>query len=863
MAAPLGLPHPESAPPPPERSIEERAAWLQQHTCLGALAAEVTVAIATRLQVSVFAANRRLALEDSQPDTLYILRSGRLERYRSRRTSMADVTELQPGAVLHLRSLLLDQPTDHTVVTLDSCELWQLPAPRLREIDQAYPVLRQRLSELLAQEVEQLSAQLLYEQERQQALLPHRIPRVSRGVVGASRYAQRLRQKVRQATRSSPDAEGRRPPVLIFGEPGLEKDNLAALIHFGSANKKEPLIKVECETLRAADLFGRGESRPGLLDWLGTGTLLLNNIHDLAPELRPPILELIKTGTYTPVSQSGQAPPAPKKSSAWILMISEQTLAPFAKAAQQQIKVPPLRVRKADIENQVTYYLQLYCRQQGLDLRPRLTPEALRRLQSYAFPGNLRELEDLVQRALEQSEQPQLLTEEVFWSASEKQSRFRVNLLNVYPGLRRLLRSPWWPDRINFGFTSWFYALVVIILFVGPQTRDANAALNMFWTWWWPVILLLFPLVGRLWCAFCPFMIYGEITQKLSLWLWPRQLGSWPRQWAERWGGWILYAGFAAILVWEELWNLENTAYLSGWLLLIITAGAMVCSALFERRFWCRYLCPIGGMNGLFAKLSIIELRGQRGVCSASCTTYQCYKGGPEKGEGQATNGCPIYSHPAQLMDNRNCVLCMTCLKACPHRSVELNLRPPAIELWSTHTPLASEVALLLLLWGAVLVHRLPQLAELLQMPWLLSSFWWHGLATVGLLAAPAALAWGIHRLSCWCRLSPGPLVQVAYGWLPAVLLGSLAHYLTLGLTEAGQIVPVTLATAGLAAVGPTVVAHPAVIAFLQATALLTGLLLSMVLLQRISQRSWRRLLPLHGLTLAMTALMYRLIVMG
>ena len=56
----------------------------------------------------------------------------------------------------------------------------------------------------------------------------------------------------------------------------------------------------------------------------------------------------------------------------------------------------------------------------------------------------------------------------------------------------------------------------------------------------------------------------------------------------ERWGGWFLFGLFAAILVWEEVWDLPNTAYLSSWLLLLITGGAMVGSYFFERRLWCR-----------------------------------------------------------------------------------------------------------------------------------------------------------------------------------------------------------------------------------------------------------------------------------
>ena len=94
----------------------------------------------------------------------------------------------------------------------------------------------------------------------------------------------------------------------------------------------------------------------------------------------------------------------------------------------------------------------------------------------------------------------------------------------------------------------------------------------------------------------------------------------------------------------------------------------MLGSLLFEKRFWCRYLCPVGGMNGLFAKLAITELRAQVGTCSGSCSSYGCFKGGPAVGEGLATPGCPLATHPAHLADNRNCVLCLTCAKACPHR---------------------------------------------------------------------------------------------------------------------------------------------------------------------------------------------------
>jgi len=99
-------------------------------------------------------------------------------------------------------------------------------------------------------------------------------------------------------------------------------------------------------------------------------------------------------------------------------------------------------------------------------------------------------------------------------------------------------------------------------------------------------------------------MIYGEVAQKAreaissssSSLLLP--LKKWPKEVMEKWGPWVAYILFLTILLWEELWDLPNTAALSASLLLLITSGAMLCSLIYERRLWCRYLCPIGAMNG-------------------------------------------------------------------------------------------------------------------------------------------------------------------------------------------------------------------------------------------------------------------------
>ncbi len=823
-----------------------QAAWLQHHSDLHGLPETALEALVEILDDQTVLADHVLGREGCPIDQFMILWEGRLESYCHQPSTQTWATSLLPGAVIYLEELLTEQVAHCTILTLTDVKLKVVSVELFRQWLQQFPAVMSRLSQQRHPTVISLAAQLNYEQDRQAALLPYRVPKVERGIVGTSTYAVRLRQAIKQAASD-------RGSVLVFGEPGLEKDNCCALIHFSSAERREPLIKINCRQLQAsgADLFGRLGGKPGLLEWLGSGTLILNNIQELPQGLKPKVLQLLETGTYTPIPRSiDDGAVTPKPCSARMMMISERSIPELTSdLVAHKIKVPPLRVRKADIKIQTEYYLNLYTRSRNIP-RPALTLEALRRLQSYDFPGNLRELRSLVERAVLQVGDCSELTEEVLWASTQRKDRlFRFNLLNAYPSLRRFLRSTWWPDWINYGLVAPLFAVVVALLFWGPQTRDANVGLNLFWAWWWPVILILFPFLGRIWCAVCPFMIYGDMVQKLSLKLVPRSLYRWPRPLADQWGGWFLVGLFALIFLWEELWDLQNTAYLSAWLLLLITGGAVIGSVIYERRFWCRYLCPIGGMNGLYAKLSITELRAQRGTCSAECSTYQCYKGGPEKGEGQASDGCPLYSHPAQLHDNKDCVLCMTCLKACPHRSVELNLRPPAIDLWTTHQPQASEVALLLLLLGGVYLHRLPDIQDRWSLALSLDRFWTHAGVSVLTLMLPALIPWGAYQLYQWqCHrdlTKPKPFLELVYGYLPLILGGTLAHYLQLGLVEAGQVLPVTWATLGMSGTHlPVVIADQSVITFLQGVTLLLAGFLSVILTQQMAKQPLRILWP-------------------
>ena len=627
-------------------------------------------------------------------------------------------------------------------------------------------------------------------------LAPFVLGRARRGVVGSSRYAQRLRSSVLEAAR-----DPHRQAVLISGEPGLEKDNLAALVHYGSAERRRLLVRLD-----ANDLQGSAIS---LLDELGSSTLLVSGMDRVNGNVQRRLIAMAR----------GEAPEFQGR----VLFTSEAAI-PALDGLVRTIRVPPLRVRRTDLGDWLRYRLRLQSPGLGWSQPPALPESVVRRLQNHDFANNLRELEAMVDRALRQARQqsqgelPPLLPEEVFWT-EEKTRRARFDIWRWKPQLREWMRAPALWNTLLFGLVSWLFVAVNLALWLGPQDRAANPILTLFWAWWWPLILLSYPLVGRLWCAICPFMVWGQIAQRLSPW----RKKSWPHGDVDLWGAPALAAGFAVILLWEEVWNLENTAWLSSCLLLLITAGAVIGSTVFEKRFWCRYLCPVGGMNGLFAKLSILELRAEVGTCSGSCSSYACFKGGPADGEGLASEGCPLGTHPAHLSDNRNCVLCMTCTQACPNRSVQLRLRPPAADLQRNMQAPDGEQGLILVLAGGICLHHwqrllgwLPLAPSSMHEGPLLARLSFAALA----LALPAAAGLWMNR-------------RWLYAGLPMLWALLLARHLPIGMAEAGTVLPTGW---------PQWSADPHVIGFCQTMVVGIGWVGAVILSRRLlelNRRAW------------------------
>src|SRR5437763_1760988 len=219
-----------------------------------------------------------------------------------------------------------------------------------------------------------------------------------------------------QALRSRLDkVAGANVPVLIQGESGTGKDIIARMIHSQSPWKTGPFVKVNCPaipgTLLESELFGYEKgaftgaygTKPGRVEMAHRGTLFLDEISELDLGLQSKLLQLLQDGQFCRIGAQED-----KKVEVRIVCATNRKLEDeiengtfrqdlFYRINVVNLYLPPLRERRGDIATLVEYFLEHYNRKYNCKARP-VTPELMEVLQKYHWPGNIRELENLIKR---------------------------------------------------------------------------------------------------------------------------------------------------------------------------------------------------------------------------------------------------------------------------------------------------------------------------------------------------------------------------------------------------------------------------------------------------------------------------------
>ncbi|HEX2988570.1 MAG TPA: 4Fe-4S binding protein [Chloroflexota bacterium] len=357
------------------------------------------------------------------------------------------------------------------------------------------------------------------------------------------------------------------------------------------------------------------------------------------------------------------------------------------------------------------------------------------------------------------------------------------------------LRSRWYPGPFQW-LTVALLGLLLAFGFWGPDRGGRNLATVITWTLWWPLLPISLVLLGRVWCAICPLAAIASRVQRLF----PPGRQRVPGV-ISRYGVWIMAAAFASLTWVDRVWGITKSPRATGLVLLLLLAGAVAISLAYQRRVWCRYLCPLGALSGLYAMAAPLALRPRQHQCHA-CSGKECYRG------NSRAQGCPLWEFPGNLETNRNCNLCAQCVKACtgkgadgrPSVAMELRLRAPGAELGQVRRPLVGEAALALLMVALVYIQTIdmtsvwPQYMKLV----LESTPLDYGLAFTVTLAISLFATMGSYWLAAVLGRRPGEstsrnFAAYGYAYLPLALAGHLGHNASHLLYEGPQAVQTTL----------------------------------------------------------------------
>ncbi len=229
-------------------------------------------------------------------------------------------------------------------------------------------------------------------------------------IVGESDTIKEVKEKIR--TVSSLDIE-----VLITGESGTGKELVAHAIHYLSPRKKKPFIAINCgaipEDLMESELFGYEKgaftgaisSKPGKFELANDGTLFLDEIGELPKNAQVKLLRVLEDHKVERVGSTRSRDVDVRIISATNRNLEEEMKkGTFRDDLYYRIKVftiemPPLRERKEDIPLLLNYFLNRYSAELGKDVR-KVSPEVARVFQTYDFPGNIRELQNILKSAI-------------------------------------------------------------------------------------------------------------------------------------------------------------------------------------------------------------------------------------------------------------------------------------------------------------------------------------------------------------------------------------------------------------------------------------------------------------------------------
>lgn len=264
-----------------------------------------------------------------------------------------------------------------------------------------------------------------------------------------------------------------------------------------------------------------------------------------------------------------------------------------------------------------------------------------------------------------------------------------------------LLTTPWVLFLLKLIMVGLFLLIIVAGLY-GTPFAERNIATILTWNLWWAGLVFSIFFLGSAWCAVCPWDAIAQWLVRRRLWWRAEPNNSLnlrvPRQLRSVWPALIIFIGFT----WLELGaGITVDPYATASVALLMVVLATISLAVFQRKAFCRYFCPVGRTVGFYSELSVLELRPVNSDICNDCETLECFHG------NEKIDPCPTGLLMGSLQQNTYCTSCGNCSRSCPHENISWGMRSPSIEAVHSARPQWDEACFMIALLALTSFHGL------------------------------------------------------------------------------------------------------------------------------------------------------------
>ena len=246
------------------------------------------------------------------------------------------------------------------------------------------------------------------------------------------------------------------------------------------------------------------------------------------------------------------------------------------------------------------------------------------------------------------------------------------------PLIRWLIHLPIYPYVLQIG------ALVFFVLFIyfgwGQPVHEMNSAaeklyrkLNfttfMVWGLWWTSMIWIAFFIGRAWCHVCPLELIMNVAERIG-----RRLGIHQKLLPKVFrNGILIVIGYLTVQFVVAVFHIHRVPHGAALFLLSLAGLAFIFGFFFKYRSFCSYVCPVGILLNSYSRNAPFELRVINTDICKQCKTKDCVSANTyNQWNGR---GCPSLLNPPELDSNKDCLLCLQCVKACPHDNIRFGVR--------------------------------------------------------------------------------------------------------------------------------------------------------------------------------------------